>query len=241
MKCVQIHFGGPKATFVKPVDTYFEISIIPASFTKRRQADGIFVSQMGTSPTVVVSINAPDAVSPDSDFQATVDITSVVDLNGAEYEVIFNPAVLRLDDVTEGLLDSTSVPVTGTFELEPGRIKVLQHFGTGVIEGSGYLAKLCFHSVGAYGDNTTIEFSDGILSRLLAGELLASWVGDYIEISFTPGDANEDGVVNVLDMTKVARIILQMDPPNPAADCNQDSNINVLDMTCIARKILGLD
>jgi PKD repeat protein len=56
-----------------------------------------------------------------------------------------------------------------------------------------------------------------------------------------PGDANGDGSINVLDMTKVARIILQMDPPNPAADCNQDTSINVLDMTCIARKILGLD
>jgi len=42
-------------------------------------------------------------------------------------------------------------------------------------------------------------------------------------------------------MTKVARIILQMDQPTSSADCNQDGKINVLDMICIARKILGLD
>ncbi len=56
-----------------------------------------------------------------------------------------------------------------------------------------------------------------------------------------PGDANGDGVINVLDMTKVARIILQMDPSTPGADANQDGVVNVLDMTKIARIILQLD
>lgn len=55
------------------------------------------------------------------------------------------------------------------------------------------------------------------------------------------GDANGDGVVNVLDMTKVALIILQIDPETPGADANLDGVINVLDMTKIARIILGLD
>jgi hypothetical protein len=59
--------------------------------------------------------------------------------------------------------------------------------------------------------------------------------------TFIPGDANEDGVINVLDMTKVARIILLLDPETPGADCNLDGSINVIDMTCIARIILGLD
>jgi hypothetical protein len=59
--------------------------------------------------------------------------------------------------------------------------------------------------------------------------------------TFIPGDANEDGVINVLDMTEVARIILLLDPETPGADCNLDGSINVIDMTCIARIILGLD
>jgi hypothetical protein len=56
----------------------------------------------------------------------------------------------------------------------------------------------------------------------------------------TPGDANGDGVINVLDMTKVARIILEWDTQTSGADCNQDSSINVRDITCVARRILGL-
>jgi len=66
------------------------------------------------------------------------------------------------------------------------------------------------------------------------------------EISFAtssacPGDADGDGVINVLDMSKVARIVLQMDPETPGADANQDGVVNVLDMTKIARIILLLD
>jgi hypothetical protein len=48
-------------------------------------------------------------------------------------------------------------------------------------------------------------------------------------------------VINVLDMAKVARIILELDDPTPGADANQDGIINVLDLTKIARIILGLD
>ena len=56
-----------------------------------------------------------------------------------------------------------------------------------------------------------------------------------------PGDANGDGDINVLDMTKVARMILQLEAENTEADANQDGGINVLDMTKIAKIILGLD
>jgi hypothetical protein len=60
-------------------------------------------------------------------------------------------------------------------------------------------------------------------------------------IVYIPGDANEDDVVNIFDMTKVARIILELDDPTPGADANQDGSINIFDMTKIARIILELD
>jgi hypothetical protein len=65
-------------------------------------------------------------------------------------------------------------------------------------------------------------------------------LGPFITMTL-PGDANSDGEINVLDMTKVARIILLMDPETPGADANQDGVVNVLDMTKIARMILLLD
>ncbi len=54
-------------------------------------------------------------------------------------------------------------------------------------------------------------------------------------------DANGDGVINVLDMTEVAREILKLDTITPGADANLDGAVDVLDMTKIARIILLLN
>ncbi|MBN2238298.1 MAG: hypothetical protein JW712_00870 [Dehalococcoidales bacterium] len=53
------------------------------------------------------------------------------------------------------------------------------------------------------------------------------------------GDADGNGTINVLDMTKVARIILEMDEETPGADADGNGVVNVLDMTKIAMLILG--
>ena len=55
------------------------------------------------------------------------------------------------------------------------------------------------------------------------------------------GDANGNGDVNILDMTKVARIILQLDAETIGADADLDGVVNVLDLTKVVRIILMLD
>ena len=56
-----------------------------------------------------------------------------------------------------------------------------------------------------------------------------------------PGDANGDGEVNALDITKVERIIAALDAETPGADANQDGVVNALDITKVERIIVGLD
>jgi hypothetical protein len=57
----------------------------------------------------------------------------------------------------------------------------------------------------------------------------------------TPGDANGDGNVNALDITKVERIIAGLDTQTSGADANQDGNVNALDITKIERISAGLN
>jgi len=57
-------------------------------------------------------------------------------------------------------------------------------------------------------------------------------------ITALPGDANGDGVINVLDITKVKRIILGVDAETPGADVNQDGKINALDITMLENLIM---
>ena len=60
-------------------------------------------------------------------------------------------------------------------------------------------------------------------------------------VTFIPGDANGDGNINALDITKVERIMAELDAETPGADANQDGNINALDITKVERIIAGLD
>jgi hypothetical protein len=66
-----------------------------------------------------------------------------------------------------------------------------------------------------------------------------SWSFTTVQ-TVVPGDANGDGVVNILDVTKVERIIAGLDAQTPGADANQDGNVNALDITKVERIIAGL-
>ncbi len=56
---------------------------------------------------------------------------------------------------------------------------------------------------------------------------------------YMPGDANGDGIVNSLDITKLKRIIMGLDGPTPGADATGDGNIDAMDITKIELIIMG--
>ena len=53
------------------------------------------------------------------------------------------------------------------------------------------------------------------------------------------GDANEDGDIDMRDVTKIARMICWLDPETDAADANRDDKLNVLDIIYTELIILG--
>lgn len=192
---------------------------------------------------VEVRICAPDEPAPDSDFTAGISIGEVTDFDGCYYDVTFDATVLRLDDVTLGLIGSTTISVETYWEVSPGTWRVVQNVsGLTGVTGSGYLAVLHFHVVGSDGDNSDVSLSNGSLYDTLAEEIAATWVGDSIVVSpALPGDANGDGYINALDITTVERIIAELDAPTAGADANQDGTINVLDIPRLERIMAGLD
>jgi len=202
--------------------------------------DGFTVVATGS---VTVSIDAPATAAPDSDFTANVNISEVVDFDSCNYDVSFDASVLRLDNVTSGLLDSTTIPITILNEISSGTYRVVQNVaGMAGVSGSGHLAVLHFYVIGSAGDSSAISLSNGMLANNVAEEIAATWVGDSVNASSViPGDANGDGNVNALDITKVERIVAGLDDPTPGADANQDGNINSLDITKTERIAAGLD
>jgi hypothetical protein len=193
--------------------------------------------------SVTVTADAPDSELPeDSDFTVDIDISDVTDFDACNYDVTFDATVLRLDDVTAGLIGSTAIPVDLYNELSPGTYRIIQNVpGLTGVTGSGYLAVLHFHVIGSGGDSSAITLSNGMLSNNQAVEITASWVGDTVTVtSVVLGDANGDGAVNALDITKVERIIAGLDAETPGADANSDGAVNALDITKIEMIIAGL-
>jgi len=305
---------------------------------------GVGVAIPAAAAEVTVSADAPALVSPDSDFTVNINITEVTDFDACNYDFSYDSAVLRLDNVTSGLIGSTAIPVDVYNEIGPGTYRVIQNVpGLSGVTGSGYLVVLHFHVLGAEGDSSDITLSNGMIASILAEEITATWAGDSVAItdntgpvvtltplspdptenttptltgtatddsdissveyrvdegswtaatasdgafdspsedytfttatlseaehtvyvratdsasnttaevdyasdSFTvqavaPGDANGDGTVNVLDITRVERVITALDPETPGSDANGDGMINVLDITRIERVIAGL-
>ncbi len=314
-------------------------------------AEEILATWVGDSvdvvtPPVPVSIDAPDEAAPGSDFTANVNISEVVDFDAGQYDVSFDASVLQLDNVTSGLIGSTTIPVDVYNEISSGTWRVIQNVpGLSGVSGSGYLAVLHFHVIGSEGSSSTISLSNGVLSNNLAEAIPATWVGDLVSVSDTtapsvtitaltpdptndntptftgtatdtssnissveykvdagswtaatagdgafdslsegytfttaalsdgahtvyvratdsaanttaeanyssdsftvqtviPGDGNGDGIVNALDITKVERVITEMDTETSGADANQDGIVNALDITKVERIIAGLD
>jgi len=56
-----------------------------------------------------------------------------------------------------------------------------------------------------------------------------------------PGDANGDGKVNAVDITKVERIIVKLDPETPGANAYQDGVIDSSDITAVEMLIAGVE
>ncbi|MBT5712582.1 hypothetical protein HOI71_16155 [Candidatus Poribacteria bacterium] len=77
--------------------------------------------------------------------------------------------------------------------------------------------------------------AEGIRAHVASGTAVVS-------LSCEPGDSNGDQIVNVIDITKIERIVAGLDPApmNSCPDANLDGVTNVLDVTSTERIVVGL-
>ena len=198
--------------------------------------------------TVLVELDAPREVlasttSSTSTLEVRIDVDQVADLNAASYEIKFDPAVLEVAGVADGQVNGTAV-VVGAFNENPAGTLVIAQEVTSLAtaSGAGYLATITFNVIGAVGSNSDVTSSSEILSDDGALLIPSNWTGASVKVvNVLSGDANGDGAVNALDITKIKRIIVRLDPAAPGADANGDGAYNALDLTKTKRIIVGLD
>ena len=233
-------FGTPLSDLTSNTTYYFRAV---ASDGNQTVYGGVltFRTQTDTQSGVSVTINAPPRVPPNTNFTVSVDIANVTAFDSASYDINYNSTLFRFDGVTAGDINGTAIPVDLYNQVNPQTCTIVQNLpGLTGVSGSGRLAVLHFRSIGASGTSGAINISNGALSDTEAREIYATWLGDNVEISVLNGDANGDGRVNAVDITKVERIIVRLDSPTSGADANADGKINAIDITQIERIIAGL-
>ena len=184
-------------------------------------------------------------VHMDDTFTLDIWAENVFDLAGWQFDIAFDPAILEAIDVSEGdFLKSdggTTFFQRGHIDNAAGKITGLSaaRLTDGGVSGSGSLLQVRFKAKSEgeselalgnflFGSNTEESIPAGPLEIRIT-----------VEERLLTGDVNRDGVVNILDLIRVARQLGKSVPPNSPVDINSDGVVNIFDLTLVAQGIGG--
>jgi hypothetical protein len=160
-----------------------------------------------------------------------------VAIAGFQFVINDSPDYLNLIDVSGGSAGNYNFTVSSS---ESGTVVGFTLTGTNIPAGSGDLL------VATFDNNNNDQTFDLCLSDPVFSDNNANGVpvtlGTCVEMDFSssiPGDLNDDGLVNVLDVVVLVNIVLGQAGEDPAGDLNSDGLINVLDVVILVNIILG--
>jgi len=187
-----------------------------------------------TVPPVEVWIEAPADVKRDELFTATVYISEVRNFDVAQYDIAYDPEVVRVIGVGDGTINETNVPVDMWGFMPPreqGVVRILNNMpGISGINGSGILATVECRAIGNHDATSSLRFIKGHgdpKGELLLGdrwgmEIHATWMDDSIHILFVPPDGGYGGSQRLVMLPPGIRIgspmrVLRPDDSNEEA------------------------
>ena len=127
---------------------------------------------------VAVTVNSPEEINTRDFLLCLVEIEEVTGLNAVQFDITYDPAILELNSIDDGIIGGGDLPVNFN-EIETGHYRILVSLGLETIDGEGFLAKLTFYAVGA--GTTPISLSGGLLSGM-EGEIASEWIGSSVTV-----------------------------------------------------------
>ena len=177
-------------------------------------------------------------------FTLHLNVENVSDFGGWQTDIVFDPAVLRADKVSEGDFlkadDETPFFDAGTINNEVGKITGLKtaRLSEDRVGQQGTLLSVGFTAIGNGEsqltlDNFQVGSRRGEIIPIIPPEIIIVVGGD--RPTKPAWDVNQDGQVNVLDLILVSQYLGEDASVSPQADVNGDGAINVLDLIVIAQ------
>ena len=149
--------------------------------------------------SVTVSIDAPATVDKSASryFHALVKITSVTNFYETQYDISYDPDVIKIQDVTAGNISGTVIPVEAWVYVPAntqGTVRIIntvpKTLGANGVSGEGYLADIYFKIMGNPGNSSVISFIEGfgnpqgylMIGNNAAEEITATWINSSVVI-----------------------------------------------------------
>ena len=184
----------------------------------------------------VVSVT-PDQISSPAvgeQLEFSIEITGATDFVGYKMMIGFDPTALRYIDSTNG--DYLPAATFAALVISSANgITLAATSPTGVASAeNGTLATMKFEVVAA--KSSLIKLIDVTLFDSAATPLPVIIVdGRVVTTLLLAMDVNQDGTVNIIDLTLVAQNLGTPTTANPRADVNGDGNVNILDMVLVSQ------
>lgn len=147
--------------------------------------------------SVEVSIDAPETVDKSAGkyFHAYVTITEVTNFDAAQYDITYDPDVIRIEDVTPGNISGTMIPIEEWGYVPAntqGTVRIVNSMPKAPgVSGEGYLADIYFKVRGDPDEFSAISFIEGEgdpAGYLMIGDntgeeiAVASWEDGFVAI-----------------------------------------------------------
>ena len=170
---------------------------------------------------------------------------NVVDFAGWQFDIAFDPAILEAVDVREGDFLKTDGGATffqsGSIDNGAGKITglIAGRISEGGVSGSGSVLQVRFKAKSE--GETKVALSNFLFASATEESIPAGPLEVYftVEGRLLTGDVNRDGVVNILDLLRVARQLGQRVGAGSPVDVNGDGIVNIFDLTLVAQGIGG--
>ena len=224
-----------------------ENTLLVAIGSDSHYANGFFGFEPGTKytlspPGVDYVLSHPKIHSGDT-FTLDIRAENVLDLAGWQFDVAYDPTVLEALDVSEGDFLKTDGGSTffqsGRIDNAAGKITglIAGRISEGGVIGSGAVLQVRFKAKAEGETGLTLQnflFGSVTEESIPAGPLE---IRITVEERLLTGDVNRDGVVNILDLIRVARQLGKSVPTDSPVDINGDGVVNIFDLTLVAQGI----
>ena len=132
----------------------------------------VFAAVPGQAQQTTVSLSTPELVKGNTVY-ATVNIENVENLDAGQFDVLFNPDVLKVVSVENGSIGEKDIPLKWN-SVDSKTVRVVFNLeGVTGVSGSGQLAKIGFEVIGD--GKGELRISEGLLGNTEAKSIDTSW------------------------------------------------------------------